>query len=362
MSPQSLIALHLCSLCHQEIARYTPGVTTILGIETSCDETAVAIVEDGRILRSNVIAAQTEMHARYGGVVPETASRAHLAAMVPVIDSALRDAGVSWSGLDAVAVTRGPGLAGALLIGVNAAKALSFARRLPLIAVNHLEGHVYANWMVDQPEPRFPLVCLIVSGGHSDLVLMNDHGQYQRLGRTRDDAAGEAFDKAARMLGLGFPGGPLIQRAAESGDPKRFPIPRAWLRDTYDFSFSGVKTALLRIVEQQDADIPVADLAAAFQESLVDVLTHKTIDAAEEHGAIQIALAGGVAANGPLRQRMQDLSPIPVLIPPISLCTDNGAMIAAAAQWHYQAGNFAPLTIDALPTWPIDSPTLRAAS
>ncbi len=226
-------------------------MTRILGIETSCDETAVAVVEDGRTLRSNIIATQTEMHAKYGGVVPEAASRAHLAVMVPVIDSAMSTAGVEWPDLDAVAVTRGPGLAGALLIGVNAAKAVSFARQLPLIAVNHLEGHVYANWLVEQAEPRFPLVCLIVSGGHSDLVLMTDHGQYQRLGRTRDDAAGEAFDKAARMLGLGFPGGPLIQRAAESGNAKRFPIPRAWLRDSYDFSFSGVKTALLRIVEQQ---------------------------------------------------------------------------------------------------------------
>jgi N6-L-threonylcarbamoyladenine synthase len=334
-------------------------VTRILGIETSCDETAVAVVEDGRTLRSNIIATQTDMHAKYGGVVPEAASRAHLAVMVPVIDSAMNTAGVEWPDLDAVAVTRGPGLAGALLIGVNAAKAVSFARQLPLIAVNHLEGHVYANWLVEQAEPRFPLVCLIVSGGHSDLVLMTNHGQYQRLGRTRDDAAGEAFDKAARMLGLGFPGGPLIQRAAESGNAKRFPIPRAWLRDSYDFSFSGVKTALLRIVEQQNDDIPVADLAAAFQESLVDVLTTKTVNAAREHGAQQIALAGGVAANGPLRHRVQELSPVPVLIPPISLCTDNGAMIAAAAHFHYQAGDFAPLTIDATPSWPIDSPSVR---
>lgn len=337
-------------------------MTRILGIETSCDETAVAVVEDGRVLRSNIIATQTDMHAKYGGVVPEAAARAHLGAMVPVVDSALESASVDWGDLDAVAVTRGPGLAGALLIGVNAAKALSFARGLPLIAVNHLEGHVYANWLVDQAEPEFPLVCLIVSGGHSDLVLMTDHGRYQRLGRTRDDAAGEAFDKAARMLGLGFPGGPLIQRAAESGDPKKFQIPRAWLRGTYDFSFSGVKTALLRIVEQQDADIPVADLAAAFQESLVDVLATKTIDAARTHGAKLVALAGGVAANGPLRSRVQDLSPVPVLIPPISLCTDNGAMIAAAAHFHFEAGSFAALDIDALPNWPIDSPTLRAAS
>ncbi|MFN0074015.1 MAG: tRNA (adenosine(37)-N6)-threonylcarbamoyltransferase complex transferase subunit TsaD [Chloroflexota bacterium] len=326
----------------------------ILGIETSCDETAVAVVEDGRVVRSNIIATQTDMHATFGGVVPEIASRAHLEAMVPVIESALRTAQTDWSGVDAIAVTRGPGLAGALFIGVNAAKALSFARRLPLIAVNHLEGHVYANWLVDQPEPEFPLVCLIVSGGHSDLVLMHGHGQYVRLGRTRDDAAGEAFDKAARMLGLGFPGGPLIQRAAEGGNKERFPIPRAWLRDTYDFSFSGVKTALLRIVEQQSADIPVGDLAAAFQESLVDVLATKTIAAAREHGARQIAMAGGVAANGPLRERIQQLSPVPVLIPPISLCTDNGAMIAAAAHFHYEAGDLAPLSFDATPNWPID--------
>jgi N6-L-threonylcarbamoyladenine synthase len=329
-------------------------VTRILGIETSCDETAVAVVEDGRILRSNTIATQTEMHLKYGGVVPEAASRAHLVAIVPVLETALEQAQIDLSALDAVAVTRGPGLAGALLIGVNAAKALCLARDLPLISINHLEGHVYANWLVEQSEPRFPLICLIVSGGHSDLVLMTGHGNYQRLGRTRDDAAGEAFDKAARMLGLGFPGGPLIQRAAEQGDSKRFTIPRAWLRGTWDFSFSGVKTALLRIIEAQTGEIPVADLAGAFQESVIDILATKTLEAAREYGAQQIALAGGVAANGPLRQRIQDRSPVPVLIPPISLCTDNGAMIAAAAHFHLERGDIARLDIDAAPNWPID--------
>lgn len=326
----------------------------ILGIETSCDETAVAVVEDGHVLRSNTIATQTEMHLRYGGVMPEAASRAHLAAMVPVIETSLQQAGVALGDIDAVAVTRGPGLAGALLIGVEAAKALSFALSVPLIAVNHLEGHVYANWLVDQATPEFPLICLIVSGGHSDLVLMTDHRRYVRLGRTRDDAAGEAFDKAARMLGLGFPGGPLIQKAAEQGDPTRFPIPRAWLRGSYDFSFSGVKTALLRIVEAESGDLPVADLAAAFQDSIVDVLVTKTVEAAREHGARQVLLAGGVAANGPLRQHMLQRSPVPVLIPPISLCTDNGAMIAAAGHFHYEARDFRDLRLDATPNWPID--------
>jgi N6-L-threonylcarbamoyladenine synthase len=324
----------------------------ILGIETSCDETAAAVVVDGRHVESNVVASQEDVHRRTGGVVPETASRLHLRTMVPVLEQALGDAGRDWDDLDAVAVTHGPGLAGALLVGLNTAKAISFARGLPMIGVNHLEGHVYANWLVEV-EPPFPLVCLIVSGGHSDLVLMRRHGDYHRLGRTLDDAAGEAFDKAARMMGLGYPGGPAIQAAAEAGDPSRYPLPRAWLRPSYDFSFSGLKTAVLRTVEQAGDRLEVADLAAAFQEAIVDVLATKTVEAAGEHGAKAIALAGGVAANLPLRARVAKLSPVPVLIPPVRLCTDNAAMIAAAGHFRYAAGERSPLDLDAIPSLPI---------
>jgi N6-L-threonylcarbamoyladenine synthase len=330
----------------------------ILGIETSCDETAAAVVVDGRQIESNRLATQLEMHQQYGGVVPEVAARAHLRAMTPLLESTLQNAGADWDDLDAVAVTHGPGLAGALLVGLNTAKALAFARRLPLLGINHLEGHVYANWLLDSPatsrsEPRFPLVCLVVSGGHTELVLMQDHGQYRRLGRTADDAAGEAFDKVARMLGLGFPGGPPIQRAAESGDARRFPFPRARLKESYNFSFSGLKTAVLRTIEGLNGELPVADLAASFQEAVVDTLATKTLEAADEFGARQVALAGGVAANLPLRQRIEDLAQRPVHVPAPSLCTDNGAMIAAAAYWRYRAGERASLDLDAIPNLPI---------
>jgi N6-L-threonylcarbamoyladenine synthase len=330
----------------------------ILGIETSCDETAAAVVVDGRQIESNRLATQLEMHQQYGGVVPEVAARAHLRAMTPLLEATLAEASVDWDDLDAVAVTHGPGLAGALLVGLNAAKAIAFARRLPLVGINHLEGHVYANWLAEAnaaaaEEPRFPLVCLVVSGGHTDLVLMTDHRQYRRIGRTVDDAAGEAFDKVARMLGLGFPGGPPIQRAAEQGDPKRFDFPRARLDQPYNFSFSGLKTAVLRTIEGVKGELPVADLAASFQEAVVDTLATKTLQAAGELGARQVALAGGVAANRPLRERIERLSPVPVHVPSIKLCTDNGAMIAAAAYWHYQAGDRSPLDLDAIPNLPL---------
>src|SRR5918911_161130 len=274
----------------------------ILGIETSCDETAAAVVVDGRYVQSNRLATQLEMHREFKGVVPEIAARAHLRAMTPLLEATLAEAGVDWGDLDAIAVTYGPGLVGALLVGLNTAKALAFARRLSLLGINHLEGHVYANWLTEAqaalpPEPRFPLVCLVVSGGHTDLVLMTDHGQYRRLGRTVDDAAGEAFDKVARMLGLPFPGGPPIQRTAVDGDPKRFDFPRARTKGRYDFSFSGLKTAVLRTVEGIKGELPVADLAASFQEAIVDSLVSKTLAAAEEFGARQVALAGGGAAN-----------------------------------------------------------------
>jgi N6-L-threonylcarbamoyladenine synthase len=325
----------------------------ILGIETSCDETAAAVVVDGRQIESNIVASQDDVHRQTGGVVPETASRLHLRTLVPVLEETLSRAGRDWGQIDAIAVTHGPGLAGSLLVGLNTAKAIAFARDLPLIGVNHLEGHVYANWLVEAANPSFPLVSLIVSGGHSDLIVMRAHGEYERLGRTRDDAAGEAFDKAARMMDLGYPGGPAIQKAAVDADPRRYPLPRAWLRGSHDFSFSGLKTAVLRTVQEAGDALVVPDLAAAFQEAIVDVLATKTVEAAREHGATMIALSGGVAANLRLRERVRELSPVPVLIPPVRLCTDNAAMIAAAGPFRYEAGDRSPLDLDAIPNLPI---------
>jgi N6-L-threonylcarbamoyladenine synthase len=332
----------------------------ILGIETSCDETAVAVVRDGRVIESNVVTSQTDLHERYGGVVPEQASRAHVRAIVPALLEARARSRVDWAEVDAVAVTRGPGLAGALLVGLNAAKGLAYASGKPLLGINHLEGHLYANWLEalsDQPEPAFPIVALIVSGGHSDLVLATGHGQYRRLGRTRDDAAGEAFDKVARLLGLPFPGGPPIERSARDGDPTRFDFPRAWLEpESWDFSFSGLKTAVLhqvRALGGDDRQLPVADLAAGFQAAVVDVLATKTARAARGFGARQIALGGGVAANQALRARLQALTDLAVLCPPPRLCTDNGAMIAVAGYYRYLAGQRDGLDLDIEPSMPI---------
>lgn len=320
----------------------------ILGIETSCDETSAAVVEDGRRILSSAVASQVEIHARYGGVVPEVASRQHILAVIPIVERAMAEARLTWNALDAIAVTVGPGLAGSLLVGVNMAKAVALARCLPIVGVNHLEAHLYANWLVESgSEPAFPLVCLIVSGGHSDLVLMRGHGDYVLLGRTRDDASGEAFDKAARILGLGYPGGPAIEKAAAGGAPS-LPLPRAWLKDTYDFSFSGVKTALLRFAEKGKI-MNRADAAASFQEAVVDVLLDKTVAAAGQYRARQVLLAGGVAANKRLRQRLTEASPIPVLIPPLSLCTDNAAMVAACGYFRFQAGQRDGLDLDVLP-------------
>lgn len=321
-------------------------MTTILGIETSCDETAAAVVEDGRKLLSNRIASQVEIHARYGGVVPEVASRQHLLSIIPVLKEALAEAAVDWADLDAVAVTVGPGLAGSLLVGVNAAKAIALARELPLVGVNHLEGHIYANWLGDE-DIEFPAVCLIVSGGHSDLVLMRGHGDYVVLGRTRDDAAGEAFDKAARILGLGYPGGPAIEKAAREGTAS-ISLPRAWLKGTDDFSFSGLKTALLRLAE--GGGVPsAADGAASFQEAVIDVLATKTVAVVKERRARQLLVAGGVASNGALRKRLAESSPVPVLIPPPILCTDNAAMIAAGGYYRFRAGRRDSLDLDVFP-------------
>jgi N6-L-threonylcarbamoyladenine synthase len=335
----------------------------VLAIESSCDETAAAVVRDGRWIEGNSVASQIPLHQQYGGIVPEVASRAHVQAIVPVVKDAMEQAEVDWDDIDLIAGTRGPGLAGSLLIGLNAAKALAFARDLPFLGVNHLEGHIYANWLAtstepggDEPEPEFPLLCLVVSGGHSDLVLMRGHGDLVRVGRTRDDAAGEAFDKVARILGLGFPGGPIIQKTAESGDANRYKLARAWLKGTYDFSFSGLKTATLRLVESfPDHEVPVADVAASFQESVADVLSAKTAQAAEEFGVAQVAIGGGVAANAVLRAKVRERVGVPLLLPPLRYCTDNAAMIASAAHYRYTGGQRTDLDADVLPNWPVAS-------
>ena len=336
----------------------------ILGIESSCDETAASVVENGTRILSNIVASQVDIHARYGGIVPEVASRQHLLSIIPVIRTAMSEAELKWENLDGIAVTMGPGLAGSLLVGVNTAKALAWSNNLPLIGVNHLEGHIYANWLTNgEKQPTFPTLCLIISGGHSDLVLMKDHGKYIPLGHTRDDAAGEAFDKTARILGLGYPGGPAIERAAADGDASVYSLPRAWLRGTDDFSFSGLKTATLRIAkdiglisdtpssEEQTKPKPfvAANLAAAFQEAVVDVLVTKTINAARGRDSGQILISGGVSANKQIRKTMQHRSPIPVRFPPIKLCTDNAAMIASCGYFRLKAGEVSGWDMDAVP-------------
>jgi N6-L-threonylcarbamoyladenine synthase len=314
----------------------------VLGIETSCDETAVAVVADGRHILSNIVASQVELHARYGGVVPEVASRQHIEAIVPALDEALAGAGLDLGALDAMAVTRGPGLAGALLVGVNFAKALASSSGLPLLGINHLEGHIYASWLEIDERPHFPLLALIVSGGHSDLVLMETHGRYRRLGETVDDAAGEAFDKVARLLGLGFPGGPAIDRLAAGAPAPALKLPRARVESAYDFCFSGLKTKVQRITRGEEGEVPdTAELAAAFQESVVDSLVTRTLAAAADHGVHQIVLSGGVAANSRLRAELVRRSPVPVIAPAPVLCTDNAAMIAACAFYRLRGGEAA---------------------
>ncbi|NNJ12540.1 tRNA (adenosine(37)-N6)-threonylcarbamoyltransferase complex transferase subunit TsaD [Chloroflexales bacterium ZM16-3] len=381
-----------------------PDDFTILALETSCDETAAAVVRGGRTVLSNVVASQMDMHSRYGGVVPEVASRQHMLSLAPVVREALAALPGGWADVDAVAATYGPGLSGALLTGLNAAKAMAWQRGLPFVGVNHLEAHIYASWLdvgaggwglgigipesqpptppnPQPPAPEFPLVALVVSGGHTLLALLRGHGDYEILGQTRDDAVGEAFDKVARILGLGYPGGPAIQKAAEGaqGSPT---LPRAWLRGSLDFSFSGLKTAVLhKVQERQEQNsrltkpgpkgkgghptpnpqppIPnpqppldphwVAQMAHAFQESVVDVLTAKAADAARQHGATEIILAGGVAANTRLRAELARRADVPVRFPPIALCTDNAAMVAAAAFHRFEAGAQSGWDLDVTP-------------
>ncbi len=331
----------------------------ILGIETSCDESAAAVVEDGRRIVSSVIASQASLHARYGGVVPEMASRKHLESLLPVVEEAMSAAACDWSDLAAIAVTVGPGLSGSLLVGLNTAKAIAFARNLPLVGVSHLEAHIYANWLeVDESTrqpPRFPLLALIVSGGHTDLLIMSDHGRYRPLGHTRDDAAGEAFDKVARLLGLGYPGGPAVEKAAQDVPAEargRWRLPRGLASSKYDFSFSGLKTAVLRLVrEQGEESIPQAELAAAFQDAVVDVLVAKTVRAARDERVKEIVVSGGVAANEALRQALVRRAPVPVRLPPPVLCTDNAAMVAACGYFRFQRGERAGLDQDVSAAW-----------
>ena len=333
----------------------------ILAIETSCDETACAVLENGRALLSSTVASQMDIHARYGGVFPEVASRQHVLSIIPVVEEALAKSNLTLKDIDAIAVTRGPGLAGSLVVGMNMAKGLALGTNKPLIGVNHLEGHIYSSWIYKAGEnvpvePQFPLMALLVSGGHTELNLMTNHLTYRRLGATRDDAAGEAFDKVARLLGLPYPGGPSVQRAAEKGDRNRFKFTRAKLDSPYDFSFSGLKTAVLYEVndlKKKQTTLPVEDLAASFQATVVDTLFSKTMQAARDFGAKEILVAGGVSANRPLREAFQSQNEFKVHIPAFSLCTDNAAMIAAAGYYRYAFGHTSALEMDVQPTWPL---------
>lgn len=332
-----------------------------MAVETSCDETAAAILVDGRKILSNVVATQIDLHAKFGGVFPEMASRQHILTIYPVVEEALAQAHLGLDELDAIAVTRGPGLAGSLVVGMNMAKALVLGSELPLIGINHLEGHLYSAWLQgedDEPHepPEFPLIALIVSGGHTNLMLMKDHLQYEPLGRTLDDAAGEAFDKVARLLNLPYPGGPSIQKAAEKGNPVAFTFPRARLEGTWDFSFSGLKTAVLREIralEEKGTIVPVDDMAASFQAAVVDVLTEKTFQAAEQFQAQHIVVAGGVSANRALRKALTDQKHFIMHIPPLKYCTDNAAMIAAAGYQRFVHGFSDDLAMDVIPNWPL---------
>ncbi|MGE5654048.1 MAG: tRNA (adenosine(37)-N6)-threonylcarbamoyltransferase complex transferase subunit TsaD [Bacillota bacterium] len=326
----------------------------ILGIETSCDETSASVVALGREIRSNIISSQIPIHQKFGGVVPEIASRHHLELVNAVIQAALDEAETTIDDLDAIAVTCGPGLVGALLVGVSTAKAMAYAKGKALLGVNHMEGHVYANFLAN-PDLELPAICLVVSGGHTDLILIKAHGDFTILGRTRDDAAGEAFDKVARTLGLGYPGGPAIDRLAKEGDEQAFALPRATLEGSLDFSFSGLKSAVLNTVNQRqmkNETICVADLAASFQWAVVDILVEKTMAAVRATGARQVLLAGGVAANSRLRSELTQrctAAGLSFSAPPLILCTDNAAMIACVGHYMLQRGQVAGLDLNAYP-------------
>ncbi len=356
-------------------------MTTILGIETSCDDTAAAVVTDGRVIHSNIVASQIDLHAQYGGVFPEVASRAHAEVISTVVDRAMKEADLTYDQLDAIAVTQGPGLIGSLLVGINFAKGLALATGKPLLGINHLEGHIYSLWLSPTfGEVEFPLLVLIASGGHTELVLMSDHGKYRQLGSTIDDAAGEAFDKVGRLLGLPFPGGPAIERAAKSGKAEAYDFPRGELynfhENRYDFSFSGLKTAVMREVTIQPAgtnrgkrkrgaekraklreDVNVNDAAAAFQDAATDALVRNTIIAARHWRCKEVFLSGGVSANQMLRQKLRAATDLPLRYPPLNLCTDNGAMIAAAAYFRYREGCRSSLDFEARASWQLADDT-----
>ncbi len=331
----------------------------VLGIESSCDETAAAVVENGRVIQSSVIASQVDLHAQFGGVYPELASREHVKAVHATVKEALQQAHMGLNDLDGIAVTRGPGLAGSLVVGVNLAKGLALSADLPIVGVNHLEGHLYSAWLYQagskpSPEPKLPLLALLVSGGHTELVFMRDHLQYETLGGTSDDAAGEAFDKVARLLELGYPGGPSIQKAAMQGNPRAFNFPVARLSEPWNFSFSGLKTSVLRTVEEfksANKPVPTADIAASFQAAVVRALFEKTIAAAREFKAREIIVAGGVSANKALREAFRSQTEFRVHIPHINLCTDNAAMIAAAGYRHFIADEASDLDFDVQANW-----------
>ena len=337
-------------------------MTSILAIESSCDETAAAVVIDGTIIRSNVVASQVDLHSQYGGVFPEVASRAHAERISGVVARAMRAAAMSYAALDAIAATQGPGLVGSLLVGINFAKGLALAAGKPLLGINHLEGHIYSLWLTPAfRAPAFPALALIVSGGHSELLVMRGHGVYQRVGGTIDDAAGEAFDKVGRLLGLPFPGGPAIERAAAAGDRRAYAFPRAKTDSPYDFSFSGLKTAVLRAVTvpaggggkapRLRADVNVSDAAAAFQDAATDALVNGTARAARDFAVNAVYLAGGVSANQMLRRKLSAALELPLHYPPLFLCTDNAAMIGAAAYFRYRAGLRSRLDFEARASW-----------
>ncbi|MCM1459548.1 MAG: tRNA (adenosine(37)-N6)-threonylcarbamoyltransferase complex transferase subunit TsaD [Bacteroides sp.] len=328
---------------------------TILAIESSCDETAAAVVEDGRTIKSNIIYSQIELHKLYGGVVPEIASRKHVEKINQVITAAISEAGVTWDDIDAVAVTYGPGLVGALLVGVSAAKAIAYAKQKPLIGVNHIEGHIAANY-IENADLKPPFMCMVASGGHSHLVYVKDYTAFEIVGRTRDDAAGEAFDKVARAIGLGYPGGPKVDKLAREGNPSAITFPRAFMEDSpYDFSFSGLKSAVLNYLngcEMKHIEVNKADVAASFQQAVVDVLTDNSVRAAKEYGCECLALAGGVASNTMLRACMENACKkenIKFVHPSPIYCTDNAAMIGVAGYHDYKNGVRSGLNLNAVP-------------
>lgn len=332
----------------------------ILGIESSCDETAVAVVENGRIILSNIVASQASLHAQFGGVYPEVASRQHLLNFPPVLEQALKDSHLELKDVDAIAVTRGPGLPGSLVVGLNIAKGLAMMSGKPLIGVHHLEAHLLSVELIEEKGNTNPLVYpaigLIVSGGHTELVLIEAPLCYRALGATLDDAAGEAFDKVARLLNLPYPGGPSIQAISQHGDPQAFRFPRAWLEGTWNFSFSGLKTAVLREIkrlERYGTGLPIEDLAASFQQAVVDVLVGKTLQAADAFHAQSVIVVGGVSANRALREAFFQQSKFPVFIPPLQLCTDNAAMTAVVGFHRYRRGQRDGLDMDVLPNWPL---------